>query len=215
MVKDSEKDRLSNPTYAKWLLEAINKVKHQKQRPNFVRICAAVRQFHQVSQESVAEQLELTVQDGLILKVASKDGNWTYRDPSGVTPCKSRSLKVLHNMDLTKVIVKTLKELADPQGSNLKKIKSYIISTYNLDVEEGLELGEQLKVSLKKGLTNGHLAKEGHLIKVGNKGLDESTASSSTSGGSYDEDSASDLSFCFEQKTVCTLKEKLVFTINN
>ncbi|XP_078316982.1 uncharacterized protein LOC111118300 isoform X4 [Crassostrea virginica] len=203
MVKDSEKDRLSNPTYAKWLLEAINKVKHQKQRPNFVRICAAVRQFHQVSQESIAEQLELTVQDGLILKVASKDGNWTYRDPSGVTPCKSRSLKVLHNMDLTKVIVKTLKELADPQGSNLKKIKSYIISTYNLDVEEGLELGEQLKVSLKKGLTNGHLAKEGHLIKVGNKGLDESTASSSTSGGSYDEDSASDLSFCFEQKTKC------------
>lgn len=202
MVKDSEKDRLSDPTYAKWLLDAINKVKHQKQRPNFTRICNAVRQFHQVSQESIAEQLELTVQDGLILKVASKDGNWTYRDPSGVTPCKNRSLKVTHNMDLTKIIVKTIKELADPQGSNLKKIKSYIISTYNLDVEEGVELGEQLKVSLKKGVSSGHLARDGHCIKVGNKGLDESTASSSTSG-SYDEDSASDLSFCFEQKTKC------------
>lgn len=205
MVKDSEKDRLSDPTYAKWLLDAINKVKHQKQRPNFTRICNAVRQFHQVSQESIAEQLELTVQDGLILKVASKDGNWTYRDPSGVTPCKNRSLKVTHNMDLTKIIVKTIKELADPQGSNLKKIKSYIISTYNLDVEEGVELGEQLKVSLKKGVASGHLVRDGHCIKVGNKGLDESTASSSTSG-SYDEDSASDLSFCFEQKTVCGLE---------
>lgn len=202
MVKDSEKDRLSDPTYAKWLLDAINKVKHQKQRPNFTRICNAVRQFHQVSQESIAEQLELTVQDGLILKVASKDGNWTYRDPSGVTPCKNRSLKVTLNMDLTKIIVKTIKELADPQGSNLKKIKSYIISTYNLDVEEGVELGEQLKVSLKKGVTSGHLVRDGHCIKVGNKGLDESTASSSNSG-SYDEDSASDLSFCFEQKTKC------------
>ncbi|XP_052686020.1 histone acetyltransferase KAT6B-like isoform X3 [Crassostrea angulata] len=202
MVKDSEKDRLSDPTYAKWLLDAINKVKHQKQRPNFTRICNAVRQFHQVSQESIAEQLELTVQDGLILKVASKDGNWTYRDPSGVTPCKNRSLKVTLNMDLTKIIVKTIKELADPQGSNLKKIKSYIISTYNLDVEEGVELGEQLKVSLKKGVASGHLVRDGHCIKVGNKGLDESTASSSNSG-SYDEDSASDLSFCFEQKTKC------------
>lgn len=100
--------------------------------------------------------------------------------------------------------MKTIKELADPQGSNLKKIKSYIISTYNLDVEEGVELGEQLKVSLKKGVASGHLVRDGHCIKVGNKGLDESTASSSTSG-SYDEDSASDLSFCFEQKTVCGL----------
>ncbi|XP_061174962.1 histone acetyltransferase KAT6B-like isoform X1 [Saccostrea echinata] len=202
MVKDSEKDRLSDPTYAKWLLDAINKVKHQKQRPNFTRICNAVRQFHQVSQESIAEQLELTVKDGIILKLASKDGIWTYRDPSGTTPCKSRNLKVTCNMDLTKIIVKTIKELADPQGANLKKIKSYIISTYNLDMEEGVELGEQLKVSLKKGLTSGQLQREGHYIKVGEKGLDESTASSSNSG-SYDEDSASDLSFCFEQKTKC------------
>ncbi|XP_062596711.1 histone acetyltransferase KAT6B-like isoform X4 [Saccostrea cucullata] len=202
MVKDSEKERLSDPTYAKWLLDAINKVKHQKQRPNFTRICNAVRQFHQVSEDSIAEQLELTVKDGIILKLASKDGIWTYRDPSGTTPCKSRNLKVTCNMDLTKIIVKTIKELADPQGANLKKIKSYIISTYNLDLEEGVELGEQLKVSLKKGLASGQLQREGHYIKVGEKGLDESTASSSNSG-SYDEDSASDLSFCFEQKTKC------------
>lgn len=81
-------------------------------------------------------------------------------------------------------------------------MKSYIISIYNLDVEEGVELGEQLKVFLKKGVISGYLVRDGYCIKVGNKGLDEFIVSFSNSGF-YDEDSVSDLLFCFEQKIVC------------
>lgn len=42
MVKDSEKDRFLDFIYVKWLLDVINKVKYQKQRLNFIRICNVV-----------------------------------------------------------------------------------------------------------------------------------------------------------------------------
>ncbi|XP_069044979.1 histone acetyltransferase KAT6B isoform X2 [Lepisosteus oculatus] len=87
--------KLANPLYTEWILEAIQKVKRQKQRPSEERICHAVAATHGLDKQTVLEQLELSVHDGSILKVTNK-GCTSYKDPdnpgrisavkSGATP---------------------------------------------------------------------------------------------------------------------------------
>ncbi|XP_034027015.1 histone acetyltransferase KAT6A [Thalassophryne amazonica] len=72
--------KLANPTYTQWILEAIKKVKKQKQRPSEERICNAVNMSHGLDRKTVLEQLELSVKDGTILKVSNKGLN-SYKDP--------------------------------------------------------------------------------------------------------------------------------------
>lgn len=72
--------KLANPTYTQWILEAIKKVKKQKQRPSEERICNAVSMSHGLDRKTVLEQLELSVKDGTILKVTNKGLN-SYKDP--------------------------------------------------------------------------------------------------------------------------------------
>ncbi|KAK3090335.1 hypothetical protein FSP39_011013 [Pinctada imbricata] len=118
MVKDSDFELLSNPKYSRWILDAINKVKHQKQRPNLERISNAIRQTHNVTVDLISEQLELAVRDGIILKIVGKDGVCSYRDPAVVTQLKTRTLKVDKNVDLTKTVIKSLRELRDLNVTN-------------------------------------------------------------------------------------------------
>ncbi|XP_072038641.1 uncharacterized protein [Amphiura filiformis] len=79
MVKDSD-SCLANPKYTQWILEAIRKIKKQKQRPSQDRICQAIRSSRSVSKALVLEQLELSVRDGKILRVLNK-GVASYRKP--------------------------------------------------------------------------------------------------------------------------------------
>ncbi|KAJ3604415.1 hypothetical protein NHX12_029156 [Muraenolepis orangiensis] len=72
--------KLANPTYTQWILEAIKKVKKQKQRPSEERICNAVSMLHGLDRKTVMEQLELSVKDGTILKISNKGLN-SYKDP--------------------------------------------------------------------------------------------------------------------------------------
>lgn len=72
--------KLANPMYTTWILEAIKKVKKQKQRPSEERICNAVSMSHGLDRKTVLEQLELSVKDGTILKVSNKGLN-SYKDP--------------------------------------------------------------------------------------------------------------------------------------
>ncbi|KAF1388809.1 hypothetical protein PFLUV_G00066520, partial [Perca fluviatilis] len=72
--------KLANPMYTQWILEAIKKVKKQKQRPSEERICNAVSMSHGLDRKTVLEQLELSVKDGTILKVTNKGLN-SYKDP--------------------------------------------------------------------------------------------------------------------------------------
>ncbi|MED6282732.1 hypothetical protein CHARACLAT_001417 [Characodon lateralis] len=72
--------KLANPVYTQWILEAIKKVKKQKQRPSEERICNAVSMSHGLDRKTVLEQLELSVKDGTILKVTNKGLN-SYKDP--------------------------------------------------------------------------------------------------------------------------------------
>lgn len=165
MVREmEERQGLCDPTQTQWILEAINKIKHQKQRPSVERICSAVRQIHKISSEAVTQQLELAVKDGAILKVLNK-GLWTYKDPAMWTKNKGRTLKLNRNTELIKVLVRSVKELGEANGSSLKSIEKYIQRSYSMEGDEtNLTLG--LKTAAKRALAQGLLTQEGRYYRA-------------------------------------------------
>lgn len=184
MVKEGESKGLDS-THSKWLLEAIGKVKYQKQRPNAERIVHAVKQHHpKISQDVLMQQLELAVKQGIILKVFNK-GICSYKDPAFVTQLRTRNLKVSKKVDLTKVIARTLRELGENGGSTLKSVEKYIERSYNVELEDDADLGRQLRVSCKKAIDNGRLIREGRLYKVGVPLSGDTDSGSSQSNGSF------------------------------
>ena len=90
--------------WQEWLIEAIGKIKNQKQRPSAERICHAVRQTHAKSSgpilrdEIIMTRLNQAVADGKILKVCNK-GQTSYKEPNHHT----RQLSLNRGADLTKV----------------------------------------------------------------------------------------------------------------
>lgn len=137
--------KLANPLYTEWILEAIQKVKKQKQRPSEERICHAVCASHGLDKKTVSEQLQLSVQDGSILKVTNK-GLASYKDPdnpgrfSSVKPGTiPKSVKgsrgacnELRNVDWNKLLRRAIEGLQEPSGSSLKNIEKYLRSQNDL-----------------------------------------------------------------------------------
>ena len=63
-------------TWQCWLLDAIHKIRYQKQRPNVERVAACIRMHHpQYSNEAVEEHLEQCVKNGSITKVGIHNTN--------------------------------------------------------------------------------------------------------------------------------------------
>lgn len=145
--------KLANHTYTQWLLEAIKKVKKQKQRPSEERICNAVSMSHGLDRKTILEQLELSVKDGTILKVSNKGLN-SYKDPdnpgrlalpkskgssnsgggggsSGGSGSSSSASFQSHlgkrpGLDWNKLIKRALEGLHEPGGSCLKNIERFL-----------------------------------------------------------------------------------------
>lgn len=169
-MKEKDGDRssgkqLANPTYTAWLLAAIRKIKQQKQRPSVERITHAVRQYHNVSPDSIEEQLDLAVRDGSVLKVHNK-GVLSYKDPSGVTSLKTRHLKVSKKTDLTKIVIRSIKELGHEDGSTAKSIEKYIRRSYTIDADEDSDISHSIRISIKRAVNSRHLIQEGRQYKV-------------------------------------------------
>ena len=58
-------------TWQSWLMDAIHKIRYQKQRPNVERISACIRMHHpQYSNEAVQEHIEMCVANKTITKVS-------------------------------------------------------------------------------------------------------------------------------------------------
>ncbi|XP_028851864.1 histone acetyltransferase KAT6A isoform X2 [Denticeps clupeoides] len=144
--------KLANPTYTSWILEAIKKVKKQKQRPSEERICNAVSMSHGLDRKTVLEQLELSVKDGSILKVSNKGVN-SYKDPenpgrlafqkprggggacgggggtnnnSSISISSSASALKKPGLDWNKLIKRSLEGLHEPGGSSLKSVERFL-----------------------------------------------------------------------------------------
>uniref|UniRef100_A0A8C6QAT2 Histone acetyltransferase n=1 Tax=Nannospalax galili TaxID=1026970 RepID=A0A8C6QAT2_NANGA len=131
--------KLANPLYTEWILEAIQKIKKQKQRPSEERICHAVSTSHGLDKKTVSEQLELSVQDGSVLKVTNK-GLASYKDPDnpgrfssvkpGTFPKSTKGSRGpcndLRNVDWNKLLKRAIEGLEEPNGSSLKNIEKYL-----------------------------------------------------------------------------------------
>jgi len=77
MAADTRHEELN-----RWLLEAIGKVRRQKQRPSIERICAAIQQQHaDVTVDEVSTGLDHAIHTGTVICVEIK-GAVSYRESS-------------------------------------------------------------------------------------------------------------------------------------
>uniref|UniRef100_A0A8C5HCQ6 Histone acetyltransferase n=1 Tax=Gouania willdenowi TaxID=441366 RepID=A0A8C5HCQ6_GOUWI len=170
--------KLANPLYTQWILEAIKKVKKQKQRPSEERISNAVSMSHGLDRKTILEQLELSVKDGTILKVTNKGLN-SYKDPDNpgrlALPkpkggTHSHSVKK-PGLDWNKLIKRALEGLHEPDGSSLKNIERFLkcqadVAAYlsgSGSMGPGL-FHQQLRVALKRAVAHGRVVKQGPLF---------------------------------------------------
>ncbi|XP_060238076.1 histone acetyltransferase KAT6B isoform X3 [Meriones unguiculatus] len=172
--------KLANPLYTEWILEAVQKIKKQKQRPSEERICHAVSTSHGLDKKTVSEQLELSVQDGSVLKVTNK-GLASYKDPDnpgrfssvkpGTFPKSTKGSKGpcndLRNVDWNKLLKRAIESLEEPNGSSLKNIEKYLRSQSDLTGTTNHPAFQQrLRLGAKRAVNNGRLLKEGPQYRV-------------------------------------------------
>lgn len=140
-MPDKEKEVLQ---WDNWLLEAVRKIRTQKQRPGLDRIYNAVRllaekqelaehsqkspistiyhvQFNQIKIEQVQRHLDRAVRRGLLLKVYSK-GQATYKSLEK----SERTLNLVNNDaassgELSKCLLKVIRELSECDASASSK----------------------------------------------------------------------------------------------
>lgn len=186
--------KLANPMYTQWILEAIRKIKKQKQRPSEERICNAVSMSHGLDRKTVLEQLELSVKDGTILKVTNKGLN-SYKDPDNpgrlALPKPKGSCSTVgggsssaggsshsHSgrkpgLDWNKLIKRALEGLHEPGGSSLKNIERFLkcqadVAAY-LSGSGSMGPGifhQQLRVALKRAVAHGRVFKQGLMFQL-------------------------------------------------
>nr|XP_020460628.1 histone acetyltransferase KAT6B isoform X2 [Monopterus albus] len=172
--------KLANPLYTEWILEAIQKIKRQKQRPSEERICHAVATSHGLDKKTVLEQLELSVHDGSVLKVTNK-GSASYKDPGnpgrvGSIPPANVSVPSkesiwnssdLRHIDWNKILKRAIEGLDDTHGSSLKNIERYLRNQDDLsDIVDNPAFRQRLRLAAKRSVNNGRLLKNGPRYKI-------------------------------------------------
>lgn len=151
----------SADTWSAWFLDAIRKIRSQKQRPSVERICHAIRQHHNYHEEEIAEHLEVAVKRGDVLKIFNK-GQSSYKDPCGL---QARPLKVARTADLSKVFGKAVRELGERDGSTIKNIEKYVRQSHTVEEEAEGDLRSALKLSAKRAVERGYVIQEGRLFR--------------------------------------------------
>jgi len=172
--------KLANPLYTEWILEAIQKIKRQKQRPSEERICHAVATLHGLDKKTVLEQLELSVHDGSILKVTNK-GSASYKDPGNPgrvgsippanVPVPSResiwNSSDLRHIDWNKILMSAVEGLDDTHGSSLKNIERYLRNQDDLsNIVDNPAFRQRLRLAAKRSVNNSRLSKNGPRYKL-------------------------------------------------
>ncbi|NIG61358.1 histone acetyltransferase KAT6A [Pontoporia blainvillei] len=170
--------KLANPLYTEWILEAIKKVKKQKQRPSEERICNAVSSSHGLDRKTVLEQLELSVKDGTILKVSNKGLN-SYKDPDNPgrialpKPRNHGKVDNKQNVDWNKLIKRAVEGLAESGGSTLKSIERFLKGQKDVSALFGGSAAsgfhQQLRLAIKRAVGHGRLLKDGPLYRLNTK----------------------------------------------
>lgn len=148
-------------TWSTWFLDAIRKIRSQKQRPSVERICHAIRQHHYYHEEEIAEHLEIAVKRGDVLKIFNK-GQSSYKDPGVI---QSKKLTVTRSADLSKVLSKAVRELGEREGSSLRSIERYIRQSHAVEESAEGDLRIALKLSAKRAAERGLVIQDGKLFR--------------------------------------------------
>ncbi|KAG5878598.1 hypothetical protein JTB14_004896 [Gonioctena quinquepunctata] len=157
-----EPEEVSQEVWSSWILDAIRKIRSQKQRPSVERICHAIRQHHNSYHEDViGEHLEVAVKEGSVLKVFNK-GQSSYKDPGGL---QSRTLKIEQSVDLTKVVTKAVRELGERDGSSLKSIEKYIRQSHTVLESAENDLKGAIRASIKRAVNRNFVVQDGKNFK--------------------------------------------------
>lgn len=161
-TKDKESGSASFSQWQTWVLEAVNKIRGQKQRPSLERIVNAIRQHHRYAIADIETQIERCVESGAVLKVFNKGQN-TYMNPGGTA---NRKLVINADTDLTKILVKVVGQL-DEEGSSYKNIDRYIHHAYAIELKnQECDLSSLLKSTLTKAVDKGLLVLDGKLYRL-------------------------------------------------
>lgn len=161
-MKETKEVGVSFSQWQKWVLEAVNKIRGQKQRPSLERIVNAIRQHHRYPASVIETQVERSVESGAVLKVFNKGQN-TYMNPRGTL---NRKLIINSDTDLTKILVKVVGQL-DEEGSSYKNIDRYIHHAYSIKLEDdACDLTSLLKSTLTKAVDKGLLVLDGKLYRL-------------------------------------------------
>ncbi|XP_047992866.1 histone acetyltransferase KAT6B isoform X2 [Leguminivora glycinivorella] len=147
----SEPEDVGKDVWKRWILEAIRKIRSQKQRPSVERICHAIRQHHNYHEDVVSERLERAVREGAVLKVYNK-GQSSYKDPGGL---QSRTLRIALDIDVSRAVAKAVRELGERDGSDLKTIEKHLQQAYQVTVDPEVDVRTVLKAAAKRAVTRG------------------------------------------------------------
>lgn len=156
---------LSAEIWQEWILEAIRKIRSQKQRPSIQRICQAIGSHHKFHEDIVAGKLEEAVKSGAVIKLYNK-GLHSYK-----APVARKSITVTKDTDLSRLVVKAVRELGECDGSNIKSIESYVQKSNNIVLSNDCDFKTIIKNSLKRAVSKEFLIQDGKLYKVGKVSL--------------------------------------------
>lgn len=156
-----EPDEVSQQIWTHWILDAIGKIRSQKQRPSVERICHAIRQHHNFHEDVIGEHLEIAVKDGAVLKVFNK-GQSSYKDPGGL---QTRTLKIEKSADLTKVVTKAVRELGERDGSSISSIEKHIRQSHSVEESAENDLKSAIRMAVKRAVTRKFILPDGKNFK--------------------------------------------------
>ena len=178
MGKEDETERQSDPDIVKWILDALLKVKRDKQYPNADRIIETIKSSHSATSELIEAQLDLAVNQGVIEK-RMDNGSCTYRLAVKSSPRKqtnnhdsssndfeSDCLTVKKDTDLLPIVYAAIVGLNGKNGSTLKGIERFITKNYSIKCAEGVELGSQIRNTAKKAVVSGKLLHASRYYRV-------------------------------------------------
>lgn len=149
----SEPADVGDEVWKRWILEAIYKIRSQKQRPSVERICHAIRQHHNYHEDVVSERLERAVRVGAVLKVYNK-GQSSYKDPGGL---QSKTLRISPDADISRAVAKAVRELGERDGSSLRSIERYLRQAYAVTVEREADVRAVVRAAARRAVARGLL----------------------------------------------------------
>lgn len=163
----SEPDDVGKEVWKRWILEAIHKIRSQKQRPSVERICHAIRQHHNYHEDVVSERLERAVREGAVLKVYNK-GQSSYKDPGGL---QNKILRLSPDVDVSRAVAKAVRELGERDGSTLKTIEKHLRQAYQVIVEPDADVRTLLRAGAKRAVARGLLTHHAGAYKATDRPL--------------------------------------------